>query len=64
MIYLIFDAIAASFFLVITKDRDAFSNCPARIETLFIIFPASRLIPAKAVARFSAVCSASARSRV
>jgi hypothetical protein len=64
MIYLIFDIIAASFFLAIIKDRDAFSSCPARIKAFSIVFPAFRLIPAKAVNRFSAVYFVSARSRV
>jgi hypothetical protein len=62
MIYPIFGAIAASSSLAITRDKDAFSNCPARIEAFFIAFSASTLSPAKTVNRFSAVLSASAKS--
>jgi hypothetical protein len=64
MVYLIFGAIAASFSLIIIKDRDISFSCPARIEALSIVFLVFRLIPVKAVDRFSAVYSASARSRV
>jgi hypothetical protein len=64
MVYLIFGAIAASFFLIIIRDRDAFSSCPAKIEILSIIFLAFMLTSAKAVDRFFAVFSAFARSRV
>jgi hypothetical protein len=55
-------AITASFFLAIIRDSDAFSNCPARIEALSVAFPVSTLNPAKAVDKFSAVLSASAKS--
>jgi hypothetical protein len=61
MIYLIFDIIAASSSLAITRDKDAFFSCPARIETLFVVFPVFMLISVKAVDRFSAVLSASAK---
>jgi intracellular septation protein A len=64
MVYLTLSAIAVFFSLTIIRDKDTFFNCPVKIEILFIVFSAFRLIPAKAVDRFSAVCSASARSRV
>jgi hypothetical protein len=62
MVHSLFGAIIAFFFLVITRDNDASSNCPAKIETLFIAFPALMLSPVRAIDRFSAVLSASARS--
>jgi hypothetical protein len=64
MVYLIFGAFTAFFFLVIIRDRNVFSSCLARIETFFVVFPASIFIPARAVDRFSAVFLASVRSRV
>jgi hypothetical protein len=64
MVYLTFNIIAAFFSLAITKNRDTFFSCPAKIETFFIIFLAFRLIPAKAIDRFSAVYSISAKSRI
>ena len=60
----IFNAITASFSLAIIKNKDAFSNCPAKIETLFVAFPASTLSPVRAVDRFSAVLSISAKSLI
>jgi hypothetical protein len=62
MTYPIFNAMIAFSSLTITKDRNIFSSCPARIETLSIVSPASMLNPAKAINRFFAVRSASARS--
>jgi hypothetical protein len=62
MVHLTFSAIVTSFSLTIIKDRNAFFNCPARIEALSVAFPVSILNLAKAVDRFSAVCSASAKS--
>jgi hypothetical protein len=62
MVQLTLGAIAASFFLAITKDKNAFSNCPARIEALFVVSPISMLILAKTIDRFSAVVSAFAKS--
>jgi hypothetical protein len=64
MVYLIFSALTIFSSLVIIRNRDIFFNCPARIETFSIAFSASRLAPVKAVDRFSAVYSVSARSRV
>jgi hypothetical protein len=57
-----FNVIIAFFFLAITRDSNISFNCPARIEALSVAFPALMLNPAKAVDRFSAVFSASARS--
>jgi hypothetical protein len=48
--------------LAITRDSDAFSSYPARIEALSIASPASTLSPARAIDKFSAVLSASAKS--
>jgi hypothetical protein len=62
MVHSLLGTIIASSFLVIIRDSDAFSSYPARIETLFIAFLALTLSPVKAVDRFSAVLSASARS--
>jgi hypothetical protein len=62
MVYLILSAIAASSSLAIIRDRNAFFNYPARIETLFIAFSAFMLTPARAVDRFFAVLSAFAKS--
>jgi hypothetical protein len=56
------DVIAASSSLTIIKDRDISFNYPIRIEAFFIAFPAFMLIPVKAVNRFSAVLSISAKS--
>lgn len=64
MVYPIFNVIVTSFSLIIIKDRDTFFSCPAKIETLFIVFLTFKFIPAKAVDRFSAVCSVFAKSRV
>jgi hypothetical protein len=61
MVHLIFNAIIASFSLAIIKDRDTFFSCLVRIEALFIAFLIFRLIFIKAVDRFSAVYSASAK---
>jgi hypothetical protein len=62
MVYPIFGAITASFFLAIIRDKDTFSSYPARIEALFIVFLVFIFISAKAVDRFSAVFSAFAKS--
>jgi hypothetical protein len=64
MIYLTFNTIATSFSLIITRDRNAFFNYLTNIETLSIAFPAFKFISAKAVDKFSAVFSASAKSLV
>jgi hypothetical protein len=56
--------IIISFSLAITRDNDAFSNYPAKIEALSVAFPASTFSPAKTVDRFSAVLSTSAKSLV
>jgi hypothetical protein len=62
MIHSLFDAVTAPFSLAITRNNNASSNCSARIEALFIVFPASTLSLVRAVDRFSAVLSASAKS--
>ena len=62
MVYLILNTIATSSFLTIIKNRDTSFNYPARIEALSVISPAFMLNSARAVDRFSAVYSASARS--
>jgi hypothetical protein len=62
IIYSFLNIITASFFLIIIKDKDTFSNCSARIEALFVIFPALTFSPVRAVDRFSAILSASAKS--
>jgi hypothetical protein len=62
MVHSFFSTITASFFLAITRDSDAFSNCPAKIETLSIAFPISTLNLAKTVDRFFTALSASAKS--
>jgi hypothetical protein len=64
MVHLIFNAITVSSFLIIIRDKNTFFNCPVKIEILSVVFSASMLIPAKAVNRFFAVLSVSARSRV
>ena len=60
--YLFFGAIIASFSLIIIRDSDVSFSCPAKIEALSITFPASTLNPARAIDRFFAVLSASAKS--
>jgi len=62
MVHLTLGTIIASFFLVIIKNRNVFFSCPAKIEVLFIVFPVFMLNLAKAVDRFFAVLSASAKS--
>jgi hypothetical protein len=62
MIYSLFNAIITSFSLIITRNKDTFSNCPARIEALSIISPIFILNPARTVDRFFTVLSASAKS--
>jgi hypothetical protein len=62
MVYSLFGAIITSFSLAIIRDSDVFFSCPAKIEALSIVFPVSTFSSAKAVDRFSAVFSASARS--
>jgi len=44
------------------RDKNAFSNYPARIKAFSIIFPASTFSPAKTADRFSAIFSASSKS--
>jgi len=62
MIHSFFGAFAASFFLAIIKDSDAFFSYPARIETLFVVFSVLTFNPARGVDRFFAVFSAFAKS--
>jgi hypothetical protein len=54
--------ITASFFLIIIRDKDISSNCPARIEALSVAFPALTFNPVRAVDRFSAIFSTSVKS--
>jgi hypothetical protein len=62
MVYSIFDTIAVSFSLTITKNRDIFFSCPAKIETFSVAFLVFIFNSARAVDRFSAVLSAFAKS--
>jgi hypothetical protein len=62
MIYLIFGTIAASSSLTIIKDKDISFSYPAKIEAFSVVSPISILILAKAIDRFFAVFSASAKS--
>jgi hypothetical protein len=62
MIYLTLGAIVASFSLITIRDRDISSSCFTSIKALSVVSPAFRLILAKAVDRFSAVFSVSAKS--
>jgi hypothetical protein len=62
MVYLILSTIVTFFSLVITRDRDIFSNCLAKIEALFIAFSAFMFISARAVDRFFTILSASVKS--
>jgi hypothetical protein len=64
IIYLFFNVITASFSLIIIKNKDIFFSCPAKIETLFVIFLVLTFSPAKAVDRFSAIFSTSVKSLV
>jgi hypothetical protein len=57
-----FGAIITFSSLVITRDSDVFFNCPAKIEALSVVSLVSTFSPVKAVDRFSAVLSASAKS--
>ena len=59
--YLTLDIITASSSLAIIKNKNIFSNYSAKIEILFVVFPTFKFIPVKAVDKFSAVYSASAR---
>jgi hypothetical protein len=61
MVYSFFSIIIIFSFLVITRDRDAFSSCFANIKALFDVFPVFRFIPVNAVNKFLAVFSASVR---
>jgi NADH:ubiquinone oxidoreductase subunit 6 (subunit J) len=61
MVYLIFNAITASFSLAIIRDRDTFFSCPAKIETFSIVSSVFILTSARAIDRFFAVLSASAK---
>jgi hypothetical protein len=60
--YSFLGTIIASFFLAIIRNSDVFSSYSAKIEAFFIVSPASTLSPAKAVDRFFAVLSVSAKS--
>jgi hypothetical protein len=60
--YSFLGVIIAFSFLDIIKNKDTFFSCPARIETFSITFSALTLSPARAVDKFSAILSASAKS--
>jgi hypothetical protein len=62
MVHSFFSAIIASSSLAITRNKDIFFSCPARIETFFIAFLVFMLILVKAVDRFFAVFSAFVKS--
>jgi hypothetical protein len=62
MVYPTLSAIIASSSLAIIRDKDVFFNCFANIKTLSVIFLAFIFIPARAVDRFFAVLSVSAKS--
>ena len=64
MIYLIFNVIAASSFLIIIKDRNAFFSYLARIETFSVVFSIFMLNLIRAVDKFFAVFSVSAKSLI
>jgi hypothetical protein len=63
-VHLFFGIMIAFFSLAIIRDRNIFSSCPISIEALSDTFLAFRLIFAKAVDKFLAVFSASARSLI
>ena len=60
--HLFFGAIITSFSLTITRDKDVFFSCPAKIEVFSVVFSVSMLIPARAIDRFFTVLSAFAKS--
>jgi hypothetical protein len=62
MIYSFFGALITSFSLDIIRDKNVFFSCSVRIEILSIISSVSTLSPIKAVDRFFAVFSVSAKS--
>jgi hypothetical protein len=62
IIYSFFSVITASSSLVIIRDKDVFSSCPARIEAFSVTSPVSTLNPARAVDSFFVILSASAKS--
>jgi hypothetical protein len=64
MVYSLLGTIIAFFSLTIIRDKDAFSNCSAKIKALSIAFSALILNPARAVDRYFAVLSVSAKSLI
>ena len=62
--YSFLSIISVSFFFNIIRDKDVFSSCPAKIETLSVTFLVLTLSPARAVDRFSAILSTFAKSLV
>jgi hypothetical protein len=64
MVYLTLDIIAVSSSLIITRDKNTFSNYLIKIEVLSVAFLIFRFISARTVDRFSAVYSTSARFRI
>jgi hypothetical protein len=61
IIYSFFGVITAFSFLIIIRDKDTFFSCPARIEVLFVTFPALTFSSVRAIDRFFAVFSAFAK---
>ena len=57
-------ALVAFFSFNSIRDKDASSNCPARIKVFSVISPASIFSPAKTADRFFIVFSASSKSLV
>jgi hypothetical protein len=62
MIYSFFDAIVIFSFPTIIRDKDISSSCSISIKALSVVSPAFIFNPARAVDRFFAVFSVSAKS--
>ena len=62
MVHSFFNTIVTSSSPAIARDKDIFFNCSISIETLSVAFPVLMLSPAKAIDKFSAILSASAKS--
>jgi hypothetical protein len=62
MVHSFFNVIIISSSLVITRDKDVFFSCPARIEAFSVISSVSIFNPARAVDRFFTVLSVSVKS--
>jgi hypothetical protein len=62
MVHSFFNAVITFFFIAITRDKDAFFNYPAKIETLSVVFLILMFNPARIVDRFFVVFSIFAKS--